>query len=395
MRTWTLIALTFVAVATSVSARPQYSLLSGNRCSGCHVNVNGAGLRSDLGWYARNDIGMISRESPALDWLYGADDGNTFLDNTLTVGMDIRVQHVRSFSDTTGDRSTFPMQFALYGAYQPIKAVTIEGQFNGASVSSKAAKYAGQRDGLYSVILQPDHSWPQLRVGLIRPSVGVRYDDHSSFPFSYVTSTRREQFIAPFWGEYGAEVSYEAPLWLTAQAGVFGTSGMQRLQVDNGAGARSSLITGDQPTITARVQFWPRFFEDMLNTYVGASVLHNNDLNMIDVFGGVGLTDEVTLMLHWMTFDKQNYLRTSNVFAEVDWQIWDPVILYVRGEMARTTKDGLVTTTSDNAFEITSAVIGATLIPIDYVEIRPEYRVWDTSLPDVTTRWFVQLHLYY
>jgi hypothetical protein len=133
----------------------------------------------------------------------------------------------------------------------------------------------------------------------------------------------------------------------------------------------------------------------MLNTYVGASVLHNNDLNMIDVFGGIGLTDEVTLMLHWMSLEKTDYLRTSSVFAEVDWQIWDPVILYVRGEMARTTKSGLVTAEGDNAFEITSAVIGATLIPIDYVEIRPEYRLWDTSLPDVTTRWFVQLHLYY
>ena len=40
-------------------ALPQFSLISGNRCSSCHINQQGGGGRNDLGWYSYRDIGAI------------------------------------------------------------------------------------------------------------------------------------------------------------------------------------------------------------------------------------------------------------------------------------------------------------------------------------------------
>lgn len=56
-----LLCLTFIGIlaVTGDSARaiPRFSLISGTRCSACHLNPQGGGLRTELGWDAMNETG--------------------------------------------------------------------------------------------------------------------------------------------------------------------------------------------------------------------------------------------------------------------------------------------------------------------------------------------------
>ncbi len=388
-----LIIALFATVAVT-SALPQFSLLSGNRCSNCHVAPSGGGLRTELGWYAWYDVGVIPRDSTIFSWMYPEDQSNEYLDGALLLGTDIRVQTARSFTDSAAKRAYFPMQATLYGAYRPIKALTIEGQFNFAALrtapnTDERIQFPGQRMGAFSAILQPDRSLPQVRIGFFRPSVGIRYDDHTMFPYNYVTSSARQNILAPDWAEWGSELTWESERWLTVNLGIFGSEGLSQVRLSDGLSSYSA-VQGDQATITARAMVWPRFFEDKVNTYAGGSLMLNNEFQMVSVFGGIGLTDAAYLMFQLTETSLENVMSSTTGMVELGWQVYSPLIVYARYEHGVTSQQRAPSDVS-----ITSGVIGAQVFVLPFVEVRPEYRLWDTALDGVATRWAVQLHLFY
>lgn len=392
------IVCALLGMVSHATAIPQFSALSGNRCSNCHIAPHGGGLRSDLGWYSYNDVGLIGRDNPAVKWLYDADEENTFFGGLLSLGMDLRIQNTRSFSSDTAPRVTFPMQAALYASLHPIKGVTIEGSYNLAALrkaanSTSTVRYPGQRDGHLSAILQPDATWPSLRVGLFRPGIGVRYDDHTVFPVSLITSQSRQPLFAPNWAEYGAEITYEGLKWLTLSAGAFGTQGLSELRLSNGL-TSVRAIGSNAPTITAKAMVWPRFFDDMLNTYVGASVLVNGDLLLMNTSVGVGITDHLSVTADYLYMDKADVTTTNNAMVEVMYQVLPELLPFVRWEGSTTTLHAL-DDQGARADVVYAGVFGAQIFVLPYVELRPEYRMWDTRLPGNTTRWNVQLHIFY
>jgi hypothetical protein len=383
-----------LCASASASAIPQFSLISGNRCSGCHVNVQGSGLRTNLGWYSYMDVSMIPREGSFLSGLYAGDESNQFLDDKLTLGMDIRVQNTRSFYDSAAPRTTFPMQANIYASYDFAKEFMVEGSFNFAALrkapnSTEVVRYPGQRAGTLSAIFKPSDSLPMLRVGFFRPAIGLRWDDHTAFTNSYVTGTSRQALVAPMWAEYGAEISYESLKWLTVQAGVFGSSGLSELKFSDGKDLYAAF-SGNAPTYTARVMVWPRAFDDKINMFVGASGLVNYNLGMVNAWAGVGLTDWLALQAEFMHLDRVGVLQANNITAELMVQVWSPLLPYVRYEHGETKRAQVADVATVN-----SIILGAQLFPIPYVEIRPEYRIWDTALPGYTSRWNVQLHIFY
>lgn len=383
-----------IVTSTTAFAIPQYSLLSGNRCSACHIAPAGGGLRSELGWYSWNDVSMIPRDAQPLKAIFAGDDSNTFFDGLLTLGMDMRLQNTRSFYSDSAVRTTFPMQAALYAAITPIKALTIEGSYNLAALRKESGatttvRFPGQRDGHLSAIISPDSSGYSLRVGLFRPGVGMRYDDHTMFPYSYVTSTARQTYLAPNWSEFGAEFTYETPIWLTAQAGIFGSEGLSQVRLNDGTHSHSA-VSGSAPTLTGRVIFWPRALDDKLNMYIGTGLLVNGDFSIVNSFAGIGLTDNLALMLDYTQTSRKDVQTSKNFMTELMWQVWSPALLYARWERGATT----FAQAADEAV-VYSAVLGAQLFVLPYVELRPEYRIWDTMLDGRTTRWNVQLHIFY
>ncbi len=391
-----LITILFLGIASaSVVAIPQFSAISGNRCSNCHVAPSGGGIRNDLGWYSWYDVGLISRDSSFLAPMYAIDKENTFFDGMLTLGMDARVQNTRSFTSPQATRSTFPMQASLYAALTPIKAVTLEGTFNLAALRQGASGgqrivYPGQRMGSLSAIIAPSLSLPMLRVGLFRPSIGMRYDDHTMGSFGYATSTTRQTLVAPDWSEYGAEITYEGLRWLTLQTGVFGSEGLSQVRINDGGTQNVAAITGNQPTITARAVVWPRAFDDKLNMWLGGSVLSNNTLTLTSAFAGVGLSDHLSLLVDRTSMKLNNVIETENWTAELMYQATTWAFPYVRAERYWTDQVNAQGTVQTNA-----AILGAQIFLLPYVELRPEYRILDTWKEGYSSRWNFQLHIFY
>lgn len=384
----------FMAVAYA-AAIPQFSALTGNRCSNCHVAPSGGGVRNDLGWYSWYDVGLISRDSSFLSGLYELDKENTFFDGMLTLGMDARVQSTRSFTSPDAKRSTFPMQASLYAALTPVKAVTIEGTFNLAALRQGASGgqrivYPGQRMGSISALIAPSMSLPMLRVGLFRPSIGTRYDDHTMGSYGYATSTTRQTLVAPDWSEYGAEITYEGLRWLTLQTGVFGTEGLSQVRIGDGGTQTFSAIAGNSPTVTARAVVWPRAFNEKLNMWFGASMLSNKGLLLSSAFVGVGLSDHLSLMVDRTTMHRDDVIDTENWTAELLYQAATWAFPYVRAERYWTDQVNAAGTVLTDA-----AIIGAQIFVLPYVELRPEYRILDTWKQGYTSRWNFQLHIFY
>jgi len=374
-------------------AIPQFSALTGNRCSNCHVNPSGGGLRNDLGWYSWNDVSIVPRNAPAIDWLYKGDESNRFANGMLSFGMDLRVMNARSFTEGA-ERKTFPMQATLYAAFMPVKAVTIEGSFNLAALrkapnSNSRIVYAGQRMGAFSVLFQPDLTMPTFRAGLFRPSVGMRYDDHTMAPYNYTNGSTRQTYLAPDWSEYGTEVTYEGLRWLTLQAGAFGSEGLSQVQLNSGT-RTVSAIGGNSPTITTRAVVWPRFFDDVVNTWLGGSVLVNNSFSMISAFASIGWSDHLSLIADYTVTQKIGITESRNFMAELGYQIFSPVLLYARYESYHTKQASAPKANVGDA-----GVFGAQVFVLPYVEVRPEYRIWDTQLAGTSNRWNIQLHIFY
>ncbi len=394
MRVLSLAILLFMAVANA-AAIPQFSALTGNRCSNCHVAPSGGGIRNDLGWYSWYDVGLISRDSSFLSGLYELDKENTFFNGMLTLGMDARVQSTRSFTSPEATRSTFPMQASLYAAITPIKAVTVEGTFNLAALRQGAGSgqrivYPGQRMGSLSAIIAPSLSLPMLRVGLFRPSIGMRYDDHTMGSFGYATSTTRQTLVAPDWSEYGAEITYEGLRWLTLQTGVFGSEGLSQVRISDGGTQTFSAITGNQPTITARAVVWPRAFNETLNMWFGGSMLRNNTFMLTSAFAGIGLSDHLSLTVDRTTMHLDDVIETENWSAELLYQAATWAFPYVRAERYWTDQVNAAGTVLTDA-----AIIGAQIFVLPYVELRPEYRILDTWKQGYSSRWNFQLHIFY
>jgi len=389
-----LLVITFsIAMAThTLYAIPQYTLLTGNRCINCHVATQGGGLRNELGWYSRSDAALIPATSPAIAWLYSTSEGNDYVDGQLLLGLDARVQHTRSFFENTTDRYTFPMQFAVNAAWKFSDAFIINGSVNIAALQLReqpVKRFPGQEPAHLSAIIQPTHEWPSLRVGYFRPTVGMLYDDHTNFATNVVTTSSRRPFLPPNWAEVGAEVSYETPLWLTLQAGVFGTGALRQVRLPDGT---TRLTEGNSPTFTVRAVFWPKFFEDAVTTWIGGSHLSSSELGITSAFLGIGLSDVASLMIDQSMIQRSGGFSTSNFMTELLFQLHEGAMPYVRYEQGAT--QTIIGDATRREFA-ESVILGAQIFPIPFVELRPEYRVWNTHLPGHVGRWNLQLHLYY
>ncbi|MFM7340247.1 MAG: hypothetical protein ACKO2H_09050, partial [Bacteroidota bacterium] len=116
---------------------------------------------------------------------------------------------------------------------------------------------------------------------MIQPTIGVRNDDHTTLqrqiaadwltddvlnPYNNMT------LIAPHFAAPGIELGYEGMHWMSIHASVFSNTSLNQ----------NAVTYNSQSDIaySARIMFWPRFFENSLNTYIGASYLQNGDVKV-------------------------------------------------------------------------------------------------------------------
>ena len=379
-------------------ALPQFSLISGNRCSSCHINQQGGGGRNDLGWYSYRDIGAIEpKEGLMADFWALQDTIRSIVGSKTNVGFDIRFQYIRS-RNPDASASFFPMQFSVYGNHSFTSWLGIEAAYNVGPI-----RYKGQSSWSGSVLIQPELHLPQLRIGMIQPTIGVRNDDHTTLqrqiaadwltddvlnPYNNMT------LIAPHFAAPGIELGYEGMHWMSIHASVFSNTSLNQ----------NAVTYNSQSDIaySARIMFWPRFFENSLNTYIGASYLQNGDVKVQNLMIGLGLTDQLSLSIessrgnihHDRSVSPDNIQAnpstSTTVSGELMYQVDTWLFPYIRTEYAE-----LHNNLNSSSTIIRQFVIGMQLFLLPNIELRPEYRMFDTYRPGIIGRWGAQLHLYY
>lgn len=364
-------------------ALPQFALLTGNRCINCHVTTQGGGIRNELGWYSMHDVGLIDSTVLKLP----KSESNTLFDGLMLAGFDFRLQRARSHKSAEAESKIFPMQAAIHLALLPTDWLTVEGSYN---VGEKK-RYSGQQPWSGSAIIRPDFSWPELRAGFFQPSIGMRYDDHTML-VRQVAGADGIPLIAPNFAEWGAEVSYNSLKWLTVTAGAFDAGSLAENQVTGKDSLAHSLVADrNTPSVLGRIVFWPHLFDKQTPMYAGVSLLANGDFSLANIFAGIGLVDNLSLMAEYAHSDKKDLRITNNVSVDVTWQALDALHVYVRGERGVTTLTAMPQETEVYTNQI---VIGTQIFLLPFVELRPEYRWVDTEA-FTSTRYAVQLHLFY
>ncbi len=381
-----IVAILVCVASVPMFALPQYTLITGNRCINCHVNAQGSGLRNDLGFLSTEDISIVSFKDIGLSVLEKNLTTNQLLDGKLTYGLDFRMQSARSYLSANSERKLFPMQASAYMAVQPVTWVTAEGQYNFGGV-----RYIGQQEWAASLIIQPSLDLPSLRAGFFQPSIGVRYDDHTMLVRQQSGATLTP-LVAPYYAEWGAEVRYNAPLWLDISGGVFSAKNLSKLYVADTAGfARPIILDSNKMSLNGRIAFTPRFFEETLNTNIGASILNNGDFTMINSFVGIGWQDHASLMIEYMMQGNKNQRQLRSFSSELMYKVYDPLYVYVRAE--RGNNDNVIKGVATNKYT-NQYVFGVQAFILPFIELRPEYRIIDTE-EYYRTRWTVQLHVFY
>ena len=379
-------------------ALPQMSLLSGNRCSSCHVNQQGGGTRNDLGWYTYRDVSAVQPAKGIMEDFWGIQDTlRDWIGAKSNIGFDMRFQYIRS-RNPESEASFFPMQFSVYGHHQFTPWLGIEGAYNVGPI-----RYKGQQSWSGSVLLQPGIDLPQVRIGMFQPTIGIKNDDHTTLNRQIaadwltpeiLTPYSQMSLIAPHFASPGIELGYEGLHWLSVHAGVFSNAILNQNAVTHN--------TSGSLAFTSRIMFWPRFFENSLNTYIGASILVNGEMSITQFMLGVGLTDRLSLNMestlsnisHDRSIEPRNISfrpgESRTVSAELMYQIEPWLLPYIRSEYAELNQDANMQSTIIRQF-----IIGAQMFLLPNVEFRPEYRIFDTYRPGMIGRWGAQLHLYY
>ncbi|MFM6955749.1 MAG: hypothetical protein ACKOX1_04275 [Ignavibacteria bacterium] len=398
MKNFIIILLYSVCTIVNLHALPQMSLLSGNRCSSCHVNQQGGGTRNDLGWYTFRDVSAVQPAKGIMEDVWGIQDTlREWIGAKSNIGFDMRFQYIRS-RNSESEASLFPMQFSLYGHHQLMPWLGIEGAYNIGPI-----RYRGQQSWSGSILVQPDKNLPQVRLGMFQPTIGIKNDDHTTLnrqlaadwlTAEILTPYNQMTLIAPYFASPGIEIGYESLHWLSFHAGVFSNDNLNQNTV--------TYDTSGSLAFTSRIMFWPKFFDNALNTYIGASVLLNGEMSITQFMLGLGLTDQLSLSMettlantaHNRSIEPRNitYVPSDSktVSAELMYQIEPWLLPYFRSEYAELSQKNPSQSTIIRQF-----IIGAQIFILPNMEIRPEYRIFDTYRPGMIGRWGAQLHLYY
>jgi|DewCreStandDraft_4_1066084.scaffolds.fasta_scaffold00378_78 hypothetical protein len=377
----------FLFIIYSSFATPEFSLWTGNRCSACHINPQGGGMRNDFGWKFGNDASFFSFKdiglNPIAEYIDKGD--NSFFNGLLSIGTDFRYQSFRSHKTENATRRYFPMQASLYLSSTPLKWLTLQGQYNIGPLI-----FPAQKDWSASLILKPIDELPSLRVGFFQPAFGLRDCDMTSLDRRVASTDGTASLIPPDYAELALELNYESLDWLSVALGIADSRSLSEISL---YGEQLSIVAvKDNPTFTGRLVIFPKLLEDFLpESYLGSSLLINGDFLIINSFIGVALFDDLQLIFRYSGSNKYFIRKTDNFIAGLTYSPYKGIFLGVKGEYGITKH---ILTDETYIFKTYQIVANAKIFILPFVEFIPEYRYIDCE-EYRSTRWAVQLHLYY
>ena len=223
-----------------------------------------------------------------------------------------------------------------------------------------------------------DPKLPELRVGMIQPSIGVRHDDHTMMIRADAASPR-SPIIAPNYNELGAELHYHPVSWLKVDVGGFDSSSLRDVM--------PTTLTKRGLAYLGRLTWAPQFIDYRISGWLGVSQYATGDFAISNAFFGVGKDKVGALMIEASKATRAKGHETQNWMAMLSVPVVDWLTAEVRYEQAKTDDNGA--TSKAEQF-----VVGAQFFAMPYVELRPEYRLMKTD-EYVLGQYTLQLHMFF
>ena len=207
MRAW-ILGLALAVSVTEALAEPAFAVRTGYRCSQCHVNRTGGGMRTSFGsMYVQTTLPMRLLHFDDRGWLLPADP-----DARFAVGADARFQALALNHEASADSFSFEVPEAnLYG-----EARIIPGRFSLYLDETVGPGGASTREafGLFSFTRWSSY----VKAGKFMPAYGWRLPDDAAFIRQFTGFT----YASP---DIGVEVGAEPGRWSLHLAATNGTAG--------------------------------------------------------------------------------------------------------------------------------------------------------------------------
>jgi hypothetical protein len=345
-----LLLSTFSVVSLSFSL-PKFSIRTGAKCSSCHVNPTGKGMRTEFGQnFGREDLPMATfRETTDLE------DYSTRLSPNINFGGDFRT--LMFYEQGTGVSSTFQMQGDLYIDFKLNKVLSFyydKGIYSGFEVF-----------GLAKIL--PANGY--VKVGQFIPAYGTKVDDHNAFIRGGDRSGVFGGFLPngyPAGLRFG-ERSEDGGVEIGFSPGIFS------FQVDllNGnPGGGAAAAAGDRfKTVSLRGEGLMKFGQ--IKTSLGGSIYNSPNATgrstFYGAFGAISPLEELSLNAEFdivetmagattkqgmIIWSELNYVVSPGIELKLGYSFYDPDRDLANGSITRIT-------------------LGAEIFPLAGVELRP------------------------
>ncbi len=375
--------LTLLGLTGTAQALPRLTLTTGARCSNCHINPQGSGARNAMGFYSTAANGMVTWDKLGWQKFHDLNDPS-MLDGKLEIGGDLRLQMAKLGAprwDAAGkivdpSRMFIPMQDQVGVNYKALPWLSIAASFNPIGF---VKSYQGQ--SLYDgwVQIQPSVELPRLRVGMLQPGFGVRYDDHTLMirrnPYALGTP-----ILPPNYADLGAELAYEGLHWLSLDVSAVRATNLHLANPDAVADGKLAL--------SARATLYPQIEDLGINTWLGGSVLRADKLTMYGTHIGIGKSYWGTIMAEGVWTQVAYGRETFATMLQVDHPLKEWLVLSGRWETGTGRMPGMAQADAQ------SYVAGIQFIPFPNIELRPEYRFLKTNTY-LLAQYTLQLHAWF
>jgi hypothetical protein len=392
--------------------RPEYSILQtyGTKCISCHVNPEGGGVRNSPGFLARNSISLIKPSWIGLEGFFNTiGSTNTYLNDKLLFGIDAREFSARFGSPTGSTRELMLMQCEPYLVVSPTKWLDIQGKYNFSYDIEDTKRFLGQEYWSASAIIKPGDNLPSLRVGYFQPMVGMLWDDHTVFTRQAVVAKIGGPLALPHeYAEWGAEINYSPVDYLELSVGTFSDENLEKTTVNPYKGTVSRpIVNKGNMSYTAKIGFYPKDIYGF-TTFYGATAFYNGAIGfkngiepkgnyyyIYDLYLGFGMNDKFCILADYSTAESQHIFTTDNISVEANYQIIEPIILFVRGDRA-TTRQRNVNDAKDYYFNVNQFTFGTHVNVLPFIEFIPQYTTMKREYaPGYSAQWIMQIHLFY
>jgi len=403
-----LIIIISMLVGIESYSRPQYSLLQsyGTKCTGCHVNTQGGGIRNNPGWMSRNMSSLVDPASIGLQGLFDlTQESNQFADDLVTYGFDFRYQTARWGSQSgASERKHMVMQWSNYLAIDPVEWLTIEGLYNFGYDIHETMRYPGQQPYAASAIIRPGEDLPSIRIGYFQPTIGTKYEDHTMLNRQIASGRRGVPVVPDDYAELGFQIDYEALSWLGVSFGMFNSKNLSETSIPLGASEAGNPVNGNHMSSVFRLVFFPPELAPGVNAFGGGTLFFNSPLKtdngvyfgnehyyIGNIFFNIGLVDKIAFVTEYMRTVKQGLIEANNLTFELNYQLMEPLIAYARYERGNT-----MYTAENVDFNTSHYVFGAKAYILPYIAFLPEYRINDKEHIDgYSSQWAFQVHVFY